>query len=64
MMGAAALGIVKRVFIGTWRNVARDLSDAEECIFDSNLPPFMSDQEEDGSGAAGGRFGEIMPVKE
>ena len=48
-MESSALGIVK-VFIGA----SRDLSDAEECIFESNLPP-MPDQDEDGTGVGGGK---------
>ena len=65
VMEAAAFGIVKRVFIGTWQTGAnRDLADAEECIFESNLPP-MSDQDEDGCGGGaglGGRSAEIVNV--
>ena len=57
-MEGAALGIVKRVFIGT-RNSSRnrDLADAEECIFESNLPTMSGDQDGDG-----GRLGKLMPV--
>ena len=56
MEAAAALGIVKRVFIGTRNSRNRDLADAEECILESVLP-HMS-QDEDG----GGRLGKLMPV--
>ena len=58
MEAAAALGIVKRVFIGTRNSRNRDLADAEECILESNFPPMSGDQDEDG----GGRLGKLMPV--